>query len=213
MGFNSSQQRHGSNKKSGYDPNYKPTPGSVLPGKIKDELKEMDTDDQDTRKFTKKYVNKFANRKEQRKQKRSEKGQRRQEYHQHMQTRINEAKRKNHPQQQQQPQDAKRQKTTSATILVKKATPPATTVKTSKKPTKSNEQALKDLSHTNPHLYALLDANDLLHDKSSGKNNETGDSRVNNAAFAEDNQYIAYWEKKLKWTRPRSLDRRLRTMG
>ncbi|KAI8335059.1 hypothetical protein BC941DRAFT_431140 [Chlamydoabsidia padenii] len=172
MGF---QQRPGSNKKNGYDPNYKPTPGSVLPGKIKDELDELDPDHKDTRKFTKKYVNKAANRKELRKQKRSEKGQRRQEYQQHVHAKIHQTnKRKQQP----QPVVAeKRQKVTTP--------PPKNT---------DNTQALQKLAKTNPNLYSLL-SNDEL----------SGGSKTTDDAFAEDDQYIAYWEKKLKMNKTKKF--------
>jgi nucleolar MIF4G domain-containing protein 1 len=205
MAFRSNQQQ--SVRKNGYDPNYKPTPGSVLPGKIKDELNELDPgkprctqqlclhgltlllfpiDHKDTRKFTKKYVNKSANRKELRKQKRSEKGQKRQEYQQHMHAKIQQNKRK--PQQQQQDGKAQKRPKTDTTVQPKPQQPqqkPAVKVTT---PT-NNDQALKKLAKTNPHLYSLLSTDELV------------DGRTNDDAFAEDDQYIAYWEKKLKMTK------------
>ncbi|CAO3639444.1 unnamed protein product [Cunninghamella echinulata] len=59
----------------------------------------------------------------------------------------------------------------------------------SKKKHKTNQQALDQLARTNPHLYSLLDADNLIEEKS--------DDTLHQDAFEKDDRDIAYWEKKL----------------
>ncbi|KAI8394084.1 uncharacterized protein BYT42DRAFT_508027 [Radiomyces spectabilis] len=149
-----------------------PVPGSTLPQSMREELDMQEADD---RKFGKNYVNKAANRKELRKQKRADKGKRKLAHQQlaHMT-----------PQQRQQAAEPPRKK--QKTIVQPGVVPKKVAEKAPpSKKAKSSEEALKQFSKSNPHLYSLLEQDDLV----QGSNSKT--------AFAQDDKEIAYWEKKL----------------
>ncbi|KAI9301318.1 hypothetical protein BJ944DRAFT_243383 [Cunninghamella echinulata] len=194
----------GSFKKPLKKKGYTPTPGSVLPSRMKEELDDLEPDD---RKFSKRYVNKATNRKELRKQKKLDKTRKRQEYHDHMHQRIRENnKRKNgsiemetKAANQQQPNKKQKGTTTIDNNQINKKkvtfTEPSqeeekkTTALHNKKKHKTSQQALDQLARTNPHLYSLLDADNLIEGKS--------DDALDQDAFEKDDRDIAYWEKKL----------------
>ncbi|CEG82057.1 hypothetical protein RMATCC62417_16184 [Rhizopus microsporus] len=147
-----------------------PTPGSVLPKTMKEEV---DAAEKDDRKFGKKFVNKIANRKELRKQKRAEKGKRKAI---HQQARDQQSKKRLLPEK--QPQSNKRQK--------KEDLPKDQSKDQPKKQVANSEEAEKRLSKKNPALYKMLAADNLV-----GKNSTADED------FEEDDKEIAYWEKKL----------------
>ncbi|KAI9277837.1 hypothetical protein BY458DRAFT_504185 [Sporodiniella umbellata] len=148
-----------------------PTPGSVLPRAMKEELEAEEKDD---RKFGKKFVTRVANRKEQRKQKRAEKGKKKAERHQ--------PKKRSQPTQlsEHAMQPSKKHKVTLEAPEPKKE--PA-----KKLTAKDNQEAIQRLSRKNPGLYQLLDSDNLLGNSSTAADRD----------LVEDDKEIAYWEKKL----------------
>ncbi|CAO3615188.1 unnamed protein product [Cunninghamella blakesleeana] len=76
-----------------------------------------------------------------------------------------------------------------------------------KKKTKTNQQALDQLAQTNPNLYSLLDDNNLLNNENSSNNNNDDDEKTNQDAFDRDDQFIAYWEKKLGMNKKNSSNK------
>lgn len=106
-----------------------------------------------------------------------------------MHAKIHQNKRK--PQQQQQDGKAQKRPKTDTIAQPKPQQPQQKPV--DKVATTNNDQALKKLAKTNPHLYSLLSTDELV------------DGRTNDDAFAEDDQYIAYWEKKLKMTKSKKF--------
>ncbi|KAI8072311.1 hypothetical protein BC940DRAFT_251655 [Gongronella butleri] len=173
----------------------KPTPGSVMPEQMREELKEVENDD---RKFSKRFVNKAANRKDKRKQERQAKSQRRQQHQQQRQQHQQVGKGKKRPiEQQQQPAAAqqKQQKEQPA------ATPASKRQKVAKGG-KDGSQAVAKLAASNPQLYSLLDSDQLL-DKVPG---DDDDSRRDDL-FAEDDQFIEYWERKLGMGKNKKYDK------
>ncbi|KAL0086326.1 hypothetical protein J3Q64DRAFT_1848419 [Phycomyces blakesleeanus] len=175
-------------------------PGSRLPQRMLQEVKEQDIDD---RKFKTKYVNAAANRKDLRKQKRQEKGKRKAEHYQAV-------KQQQHQHQQQQSKDddppAKRQKTeqTKPTQKVKATPQPVKSILKKAPKIIDEKKALEKLSKTNPQLYALLDSDNLL---------DNVDSSDKKGDFADDDRDIAYWEKKLKLGKNKSLGKAFQDDG
>ncbi|KAG0191281.1 suppressor of glycerol defect [Apophysomyces sp. BC1034] len=152
-----------------------------LPESIKEELDEQENDD---RTFQSHYVNRAANRKERRKQKRLDKGKRKAAHHL----------------QKRQPVEppAKRQKKTESAATEtlkkneqKKLEAPKKAVPEQKKK-KSTEDSVKKLAKSNPHLYSLLESDNLVGDSSK-------------AEFEQDDKEIAYWEKKLGVSKKKGL--------
>lgn len=188
------------NKRKGYNKRG-PTPGSVLPRAMKEELEsegmslflfELDLLicffflfylEQDDRKFGKKFISKIGNRKELRKQKRAEKGKRKAERHQ--------TKKRSHPAEQ-PVQPNKRQKKVSFTEPEKHKKEEIV-----KRSSGSEEEAMKRLSKKNPELYKLLVSDNLV----------SGGDKMIDEDLAEDDREIAYWEKKL------GMDKKKKKLG
>ncbi|KAG1463225.1 hypothetical protein G6F55_002515 [Rhizopus delemar] len=167
------------NKRKGYNKRG-PTPGSVLPRAMKEEL---ESEEQDDRKFGKKFISKIGNRKELRKQKRAEKGKRKAERHQN--------KKRSLPAEQ-SVQPNKRQKKVSFAEPEKHKKE-----ETVKRSSGSEEEAMKRLSKKNPELYKLLVSDNLV----------SGGDKMIDEDLAEDDREIAYWEKKL------GMDKKKKKLG
>ncbi|KAI9010934.1 hypothetical protein CLU79DRAFT_839498 [Phycomyces nitens] len=163
-------------------------PGSRLPQRMLEEVKEQDIDD---RKFKTKYVNAAANRKDLRKQKRQEKGKRKAEHYQAIKHQHQAQNKADDP-------PAKRQKIDQAKLdkNVKPAPKPIKSILKKAPKIIDEKKALEKLSKTNPQLYALLDSENLL---------DNVDSSEKKGDFADDDRDIAYWEKKLKLGKNKSL--------
>ncbi|KAI7891554.1 uncharacterized protein EV154DRAFT_464139 [Mucor mucedo] len=148
-----------------------PTPGSTLPKSMQEEL---DGQDKDDRKFGRKFKITASTRKDLRKQKKLEKGKRNAQHHQ----------KRSAPEQHAPPN--KRQKVQEPVAKpVKKVEPPK---KKEAPKGKSSAEAMQRLSKSNPGLYKLLKADNLIE---GAADDDTNDE------FADDDRDIAYWEKKL----------------
>ncbi|KAI9323169.1 hypothetical protein BX666DRAFT_1883980 [Dichotomocladium elegans] len=178
------------NTNRGHRP-HDPSIGSRMPEKMLEELEEQNQDD---RHFKNDKINRAANRKELRKQKRQEKGKRKAQHHAQLmeaarkrQKIHEEAKSKNVQQKPSkkpsQPVNSERKGkaavATKSAELTRQKTP-----KQSDRTPKNDKEALDRLSRSNPHLFSLLEQDNLVSD--TGKNK-----------FEEDDRDIAYWEKKL----------------